>query len=93
MDILMGSGGRQDPSSWTGRGQVPWCLRACSALGVGPDTANIKQEPRGLGQAQAEESELVLPTMLPKPNLNDGPLSCSSMSFLSLFLLPKHFLP
>lgn len=44
--------------------------RACSALMVGPDTVNVKQEPGGHGQPKVEKSELVLPTGLPK--LNDA---------------------
>lgn len=47
MEIFVEAGGRQDPSFWAGRGQVPWGSRVCSALRVGPDTVNVKQEPTG----------------------------------------------
>lgn len=62
--------GRQDASSWAGKGQVLWCLRASSALMVGSDTVNVKEEPGGHGQPKVKKSELVLPTGLPK--LNDA---------------------
>lgn len=69
MKILME---RQEPSSWAGKGQVLWCLRACSALGVGPDKVNVKQEPGGCGQPKVEKSELILPTGLPELNDNSS---------------------
>lgn len=83
MKILMKG---QDPSSWAGRGQVLWCLRACSALMVGPDTVNVKQEPGGHGQPQAEKSELVLLPGLPK--LNDALLIKLSSNSFSLHVSP-----
>lgn len=66
MKILLA---KQDPSSWAGKGQV-LCLRACSALTVGPDTVNVKERPGGHGQPRVEKSELVLSAGLPK--LNDA---------------------